>query len=120
MIKLWIKSGMLSSSHFIEIQNFVDSMVVPSDIGRIPHKIESGFAGFKADQFKTWITIFSIPALHGILPNNYLECWRHFVLACRILRTGTASGGQSVTRTNGVQVNAACTSGQVQCRVDSQ
>ena len=36
------------------------------------------------------------------------------------LRTGTVSGGQSVTRTNGVQVNAACTSGQVQCRVDSQ
>ena len=85
MIKLWIKSGMLSSNHFVEIQSFVDNMVVPSDIGRIPHKIGSGFAGFKADQFKTWITVFSIPALYDILPNNYLECWRHYVLACRIL-----------------------------------
>ena len=32
----------------------------------------------------------------------------------------TVSGGQSMTRTNSVQVNATCTSGQVQCRVDSQ
>ena len=26
-----------------------------------------------------------IPALHGILPVDHLECWRHFVLAYRIL-----------------------------------
>ena len=57
-------------------------MVVPSDIGQIPTKISSGFYGFKADQFKTWITVYSIPALHDILPDHHLECWRHFVLAC--------------------------------------
>ena len=60
-------------------------MILPSDIGRIPNKIESGFSGFKADQFKSWILIYSIPALHSILPSNHIECWRHFVLACQIL-----------------------------------
>lgn len=60
-------------------------MTVPSDIGRIPQRIESGFAGFTADQYKTWITIYSIPALFNILPSEHLECWRHLVLACRIL-----------------------------------
>lgn len=85
MITLWIKEGWLSSNHFIQIQSLVDKMIVPSDIGRIPHKIQSGFSGFKADQFKTWITVFSIPALYEILPSNHFECWRHFVLACRIL-----------------------------------
>ena len=44
-----------------------------------------GFSGFTADQFKKLITIFSIPSLHGILTGQHLECWWHFVLACRIL-----------------------------------
>ena len=63
----------------------MDSIKSPSDIGRIPWKIETGFAGFTADQFKNWTIFFSIPCLKGILPNDDLECWRHFVLACRIM-----------------------------------
>ena len=82
MLVLWI---LLGKSHFEKIQNFVDSIVVPSDVGRISSKIASGFAGFKADQFKTWITIYSIPALFNILPEDHFECWRHFVLACIFL-----------------------------------
>lgn len=86
MINLWMKHNLLTSNHFLQVQSFVDNITVPSDVGRIPHKIESGFAGFKADQFKTWITVFSIPALYGIgFSSEHLECWRHFVLACRIL-----------------------------------
>ena len=81
----WIELKLLDKAHFEQIQHFVDNMVVPSDVGRIPSKIASGFAGFKADQFKTWITIYSIPALFDILPQDHYECWRHFVLACRIL-----------------------------------
>ena len=29
--------------------------------------------------------MYSIPALFDVLPPEHLECWRHFVLACRIL-----------------------------------
>lgn len=85
MISIWIKAGLLDSTKFEEIQQSVDSTIVPCDVGRIPRKIETGFTGFKADQFKTWIILFSIPALFGILPREHLECWRQFVLACRIL-----------------------------------
>ena len=49
------------------------------------YQIKYGFAGFTADQFKNWITLFSIPSLFGILTGQHLECWRHFVIACRIL-----------------------------------
>lgn len=63
----------------------VDSFVVPADVGRIPRKIETGLSGFTADQFKNLVTVFSIPALFGVLPTEHMECWRHFVLACRIL-----------------------------------
>ena len=80
-----MKQDLISKSHFETIQNFIDSINVPSDVGRIPSKISSGFSGFKADQFRTWIIIYSIPALVDILPAEHLECWRHFVMACRIL-----------------------------------
>lgn len=82
MISVWIEKNWISKDNFREIQKFMDGFRVPSDVGRIPLKIESGFSGFKADQFKNWITIYSIP---DILPTEQLECWRHFVLASRIL-----------------------------------
>ena len=85
MLSVWIEQGWLCKEHFVSIQKFVDGLILPSDIGRIPYKIESGFSGFKADQFKSWILIYSIPALHSILPSNHIECWRRFVLACQIL-----------------------------------
>lgn len=60
-------------------------MQVPLDIGRIPRKIETGFSGCTADQYKNWVTLYSIPCLHSVLDHNQLENWHHFVLACRIL-----------------------------------
>ena len=74
--------------------------IVPTDIGRIPRKIETGFSGFTADQFKNWITIYSIPALYNILPRLHLDCWRYFVLACRIFSK------QSLSSTDIAQADA--------------
>ena len=85
MMAIWKENEPVLNHKLNEIQNIVDNIRVPSDVGRIPQKIESGFSGFKADQFKNWITIYSIPALFDTLPSQSLECWRHFVLACRIL-----------------------------------
>ena len=39
MLEIWQDNGLLNKHHFEKIQNFVDSMNVLSDIGRIPHKI---------------------------------------------------------------------------------
>ena len=58
---------------------------VPSNIGRIPRKIETGFSGFTADQFKNWVMLYSIPVLFDRIDVTHLECWRRFVLACRLL-----------------------------------
>ena len=91
MMAIWKRQELVNPSKYETIQEFVDSMSVPSDVGRIPQKIESGFSGFKADQFKNWINIYSIPALADVLPSQSLECWRHFVLACRILCKHTLS-----------------------------
>ena len=82
MLSLWMEREIIVKQHNDKIQNLVDTMIVPTGIGRIPFKIINGFAGFKADQFKNWV---NIPSLFGIFETDHLECWRHFVFASRIL-----------------------------------
>ena len=45
MLEIWQSSEILKKSHFQRIQEIVDAMKVPSDVGRIPRKISSGFSG---------------------------------------------------------------------------
>ena len=82
------KNGFLSDEHFQRIQELVDFITVPQDIGRIPGKILSSFSGFTADQWKNWTSVYSLFALKGILPKDHLQCWRFFVLACKTLGKG--------------------------------
>ena len=73
LLHLWPRICLLSSENFQSVQKTVDSFVLPSSIGRLPHDIIHGFSGFTADQFKNWITIFSIPSLFSILSSEHLE-----------------------------------------------
>ena len=57
---------------FEYIQDEVNEIRVPANIGRIPHKISSNFSGFTADQ---WICIYSTLCLRKMLPTNQYECW---------------------------------------------
>ena len=77
--------GLLNDSQFTRIQDRTDKILVTPDIGRIPLKIQSEFSSFTAEQFKNWVNHFSIIVLRDLLPSDHLECWRHFVLASRIL-----------------------------------
>lgn len=85
LIRVWQEKGVLLENQFSKIQQLVDRVEVPSDLGRIPRKIASKFSGFTADQMKNLILYFSILAFYDILPTADLECLRKFVLACRIL-----------------------------------
>lgn len=85
MKRLWIDQGILSQAKLLQMQKFVDHVHVPPDIGRIPRKLETGFSGFTAAQFKNWLNLYSIPALFGKVGDHHLECWRHLVLASRLL-----------------------------------
>ena len=86
-----LNRAILEDCHFELIQERVYSAVVPSRIGRLPLKIRSGFAFFTADQWKNWVNYFSLLTLRGFLLGDDLECWRHFVLACRILTKNSLS-----------------------------
>lgn len=85
MVTLWKDQGLLSSIDFEKIQSCVNKFVTPPDIGRIPHKISSGFSFFTADQWKNWALIFSLVALKPTLPDMHYRCWCIFVQACHLL-----------------------------------
>ena len=82
IIELWKSNNVLTDKDFSKIQERVDSFTCPSDLGRLPSKISSQFAGFTAEQWKNWTIYFSCFALKGILPWNHYNCWLLFVKAC--------------------------------------
>ena len=52
MMSVWKSSGILQEANFDIIQEHVNSFKSPNDIGQMPLKIASGFAGFTAEQWK--------------------------------------------------------------------
>ena len=85
MMTVWKAKGLISSPQYEEIQKIVDVFITPAYIGRIPHKIGSGFSSFTADQWKNWYLIYSQVTLKHILPRVDYECWMIFVEACHII-----------------------------------
>lgn len=85
MKAILIGNNLITNNQFELIQKQVESCKIPPDIGRILHKINSSFASFTADQWKNWVVYFSVLVLPDILADDVLECWRHFVLASRLL-----------------------------------
>lgn len=85
MTKHYLNSGLLSKSDLLTIQSRVDSIKVPSNTGRIPRKISSGYSSFTADQWKNWTLIYSTVALRGVLPEADYSIWQIFVRAVFLL-----------------------------------
>lgn len=82
---LWVKRNLLSTHDLDIIQDRSEKIFFPSDVGRLPLKIGSGFSGFTADQWRVWTTVLSPIVLKGILPDQDLACWLLFVRACSLL-----------------------------------
>lgn len=90
----WLRT--LSDRDLRLIQSRVDQTLVSGDIGRIPRKIASNFSTFTGDQWKNWTNLFSLIVLRGFLVGDHLECWRHFVLASRIICSPTITKTQLI------------------------
>lgn len=81
---IWIAKNILSTEKLTTIHKRLQNVQLPVDIGRLPTRINSG-ATFTAEQWMNWTIYFSIYCLYGLLTSDEMECWRHFVLACRRL-----------------------------------
>ena len=83
---IWIKRNIITSSDLITINKRILSWVIPPSLhfGRLPASVEHS-SMFTAEQWMLWVNYYSINCLYGIIPGDHLECWRHFVLASRLL-----------------------------------
>ena len=65
----------------------MDNVQLPSDIGQIPPKItiREGFSKLTADQWKTFIMIYTTTILWDMLDDNDRKILGHFVRACNLL-----------------------------------
>ena len=85
---IFINQGKLSMEQLRVAQRRMDNVELPSDIGRIPPKIAIGNDGFSkltADQWKTFIMIYSTNVLWDMLDYNDRKILGHFVRACNLL-----------------------------------
>ena len=94
MMTIWKTKGLITHPQLDEIQRLVDSFITPSDVGRIPHKINCGFSSFTADQWKNWSLIYSEVTLKNILQKIHYECWLTFVQACHIMCLRRITSGE--------------------------
>ena len=85
VLNIWKLLGIIGESQFSDIQNVVDGFITPSDIGRIPGKISSGFSSFTAEQWRNWTLIYSLCSLKEILPYRHYDCWLLFVKSTSLL-----------------------------------
>ena len=85
-VKLWMRVDNVSEVNLLCIQKAVDEFNVPYGFGRLPCKIESRFANFKAEQWKNWILIYSIVCFRSVLSQPLYSLWLVvFVEACFLL-----------------------------------
>ena len=98
VLTIWKKrENILNDSNFTCIQACVDRFVVPSDLGRIPTKISTGFNGFTADQWKHWIIIYSLICMKKYLPDSEFKCWQLYVSAVFIICSSAISASMIET-----------------------
>ena len=95
MISVWKTHGLLNEEKCRLIESRIHPFSCPSDTGKLPKMFATSMGSFNADQLKNWTLLFSVYALHEILPEEHLECWRKFVLACRRLCSRYISEGNA-------------------------
>ena len=62
---------------------------VPTSFGRPPRNIISHSAGYKAEEWSRWISLYSIPLLKDHIDEKYLAFWHKFVEAANLCKKWT-------------------------------
>ncbi|GES98992.1 transposase domain-containing protein [Rhizophagus clarus] len=76
----------LSNKQWSEIGANMDAIKksIPTEFGRPPRNIFRHYSGYKAEEWASWITLYSLPLLKDQLPSVYLKGWSFFVKAVRL------------------------------------
>lgn len=81
----WVQNDILDKKAITVINSRIASMCIPpgATMSRLPSTI--GSSAFTAEQWMVWVNYYSISCLYQLLPSSHMECWRHFVLASRLI-----------------------------------
>ncbi len=85
---IFVNQNKLTMEQLRVAQERMKHVDLPSDIGRIPAKIaigNDGFSNLTADQWKTFIMVYSTNVLWDMLDNDDRKILGHFVRACNLL-----------------------------------
>ena len=85
MTKIWLEDGDIRRSELKQMQRVADTIVPPPDYVSLKRKIESGFSFMTADDWKSWVLVYSPIVLQGVIGVELLAHWLCFVDACRLL-----------------------------------
>ena len=85
MLHLWKDRGFLNNSAFEKIQEQIDSIILPSNIGCISSMISTGFAGFTAERWMHWTTLYKTIALQKYLSLEHYTHWCLYSKACSLM-----------------------------------
>ena len=85
ILNIWKSEDLLDEQKFSMIEENFEKIEAASDVGKLPTKVLSAYNKFTADELKNWVLLFSLFALKDVLQGSYLQGWRDFVLACRLL-----------------------------------
>ena len=85
MLKMWKEQGLISDADFQKLQEQMDDITPPGNVGRLPHKISAQFSGFTAEQWMLWTVLYSPFLLRDFLPQEHYEIWCLFSQACSYL-----------------------------------
>lgn len=82
LLQLWLsgsynKEPWSISKKIQEINSRYMNMTPPSSITRLPRSLIHHFSHLKASELRTFLLFYSIPCLHGILPDLYFQ---HYIL----------------------------------------
>ena len=83
---IWRKRGIITDADVKTVNDRISSLIIPSNVhfAHLPSRMDHP-SSLTAEQWMLWVNYYSLFCLHGILPVEQLECWRHFVLASRLL-----------------------------------
>ncbi|OAD81159.1 hypothetical protein PHYBLDRAFT_72980 [Phycomyces blakesleeanus NRRL 1555(-)] len=85
MIETWTKIKKMKNNDLLAMQTVAATMIFPSNYTKLKTKTGKDFSHMKADEWKSWVLVYSPMLLKLVLPSNMFNGWMHYVKACHIL-----------------------------------
>ncbi len=81
-----IEREILTQDILTELNKRMENIQIPPGSSRwVPRNMKSEYNNFNSYQWKEWTLTYSMIALTGLVEAKYLNVWRDFVLACRLI-----------------------------------